>query len=149
VIDEYILDAEELPEFELQDASKFLRLANYILDYIAFLMSSVLFFLFAGFSMVSFGGEVDDSAFMQSMLFIGWYLGYFVLSEWLFKGRTIAKFITRTRAVKESGYQIAFKDALLRSLCRLIPLEPFAYLLLNKPWHDSLTNTRVVDWPKR
>ena len=146
MIDEYILDAEELPEFELHDASKFLRLANYILDYIAFLVSSVLFFLVAGFSMVSLGGEVDDSAFMQSILFIGWYLGYFVLSEWLFKGRTIAKFITRTRVVKQSGYPITFMDALLRSLCRIIPLEPFAYLFINKPWHDSLTNSRVVEW---
>jgi hypothetical protein len=37
---------------------------------------------------------------------------------------------------------LTFKDALLRSLCRLIPFEVFSGF--GVPWHDSLTNTMVV-----
>jgi uncharacterized RDD family membrane protein YckC len=148
MIDEYILDAEELPEFKLYDADKIKRFANWILDTIVYYILLIAVYFLVGFTMVSSGGEVDDSSLVINLIFFGWYFAYYILSEWLLNGRTIGKYITRTRVVLDTGYPITFKDALLRTLCRIIPFEPIAFLFSDKPWHDSLSNTRVVDWPK-
>jgi len=72
---------------------------------------------------------------------------YYTLMEGLF-GVTVGKLITGTRVVDEHGQRVAFPRALLRSLCRLIPLEIFSLLVRDyanpRGWHDSLPRTRVV-----
>lgn len=70
------------------------------------------------------------------------YAVYYTLMEKLFKGKTIGKFITGTRAIRTDGNELSFRDALLRSLCRLIPFEVFSGF--GVPWHDSFTHTMVV-----
>ncbi len=70
------------------------------------------------------------------------YIFYYTLMEKLLNGRTIGKLITGTRAVREDGHELTFKDALLRSLSRLIPFEVFSGF--GVPWHDSLTHKMVV-----
>jgi uncharacterized RDD family membrane protein YckC len=60
----------------------------------------------------------------------------------LFRGQTLGKLFTGTRAIRTDGEELTFKDALLRSLCRLIPFEVFSGF--GVPWHDSLTITMVV-----
>ena len=70
------------------------------------------------------------------------YIVYYTILEKLLNGKTIGKLITGTRAIREDGGELTFKDALLRSLCRLIPLEVFSGF--GVPWHDSITHTMVV-----
>ncbi len=70
------------------------------------------------------------------------YLVYYTLCEKLFKGQTLGKLITGTKALRTDGQELTFKDALLRSLCRLVPLEVFSGF--GVPWHDSWTHTMVV-----
>lgn len=70
---------------------------------------------------------------------------YYIISEGIFK-TTIGKLITRSKLIKADGNEIKFYDALLRTLCRLIPLEQLSFLSRNPiGWHDELTNTRVID----
>ena len=71
------------------------------------------------------------------------YLFYYTLCEKLFRGYTLGKFITGTRAIREDDEELTFKDALLRSLCRIVPLEVFS-ALAGFPWHDRWTKTKVV-----
>jgi uncharacterized RDD family membrane protein YckC len=61
----------------------------------------------------------------------------------LFRGYTLGKFITGTRAIRDDDDELTFKDALLRSLCRIVPLEVFS-ALAGFPWHDRWTKTKVV-----
>ena len=70
------------------------------------------------------------------------YLVYYTLFEKLFKGQTVGKLITGTRAIRTDGEELSFKDALLRSLCRLVPFEVFSGF--GVPWHDAWTDTMVV-----
>lgn len=70
------------------------------------------------------------------------YLVYYTLCERLLRGQTIGKLITKTKAIRNDGEELTFRDALLRSLCRMIPFEIFSGF--GVPWHDSLTNTMVV-----
>jgi uncharacterized RDD family membrane protein YckC len=81
-------------------------------------------------------------------IFLGYIIGifnyviYYTLLEKLFKGKTIGKFITKTQAIRTDGSELTFKDALLRSLCRLVPFEALSGF--GVLWHDSWTNTMVI-----
>ena len=73
-------------------------------------------------------------------------LGYFVVMETLFQ-RTLAKFLTGTRVVTKTGEHPSFGQIVGRTLARCIPFEAFSFLGNGNPvgWHDSLSNTRVVN----
>ena len=70
------------------------------------------------------------------------YLLYYTLCEKLFDGRTLGKLITGTKAVRLDGSSLTFKDALLRSLSRMVPFEVLSGF--GVPWHDSWTDTTVI-----
>jgi uncharacterized RDD family membrane protein YckC len=71
------------------------------------------------------------------------YLLYYTICEKAFKGYTLGKLITGTRAIRDDGGELTFKDAFLRSLSRLVPFEVFSGFG-GYPWHDSWTRTMVV-----
>ncbi|MEJ8842267.1 RDD family protein [Lacibacter sp. H375] len=71
------------------------------------------------------------------------YLFYYTLCEKLFRGYTLGKLITGTRAIRDDDAELKFKDALMRSLCRIVPFEVLS-ALAGFPWHDTWTKTKVV-----
>jgi uncharacterized RDD family membrane protein YckC len=71
------------------------------------------------------------------------YLFYYTLCEKLFRGYTLGKLITGTRAIRDDDGELTFKDALMRSLCRIVPFEVLS-ALAGFPWHDTWTKTKVV-----
>ena len=136
-----------LPE-SVQDyipADKGLRFANLIIDTIAFYILIFLFgMLLAVIAPEMFSDEGDVSPSLTLNLFvIIIYLLYFILMEGLFKGKTLGKLITGTRAVKEDGSSITIGDAFKRTLSRFVPFEPLSALGY-RPWHDKWTDTVVV-----
>ena len=70
------------------------------------------------------------------------YLIYYTICEKLFKGQTLGKALTGTRAVREDGSDLTLRNAFLRTLCRLVPFEPFS--AFGTPWHDDWTGTMVI-----
>lgn len=89
-------------------------------------------------------GRMSGGLLLLSLL-IGYlnYIVYYTLCEKLFKGYTLGKVITGTRAVRQDGSELTFKDALMRSLCRCVPFEVFSgFSALT--WHDSWTDTMVI-----
>jgi uncharacterized RDD family membrane protein YckC len=72
------------------------------------------------------------------------YLFYYTLCEKAFKGYTLGKLISGTRAIRQDGGELTFKDAFLRSLSRLVPFEQFSIWSGNGLWHDAWTKTRVI-----
>jgi len=71
------------------------------------------------------------------------YLVYYTFCEKVFHGRTIGKLITGTRALRLDEQPLTLRDAFMRSLCRLIPFEPFSGFGYS-PWHDKFTRTKVI-----
>ena len=134
-------------------ASKGKRLTNYIIDMVVYYILAVIGgALYAGFVMTEdeLLGFADDDA-MQTTL-MDYVLGftiiflYYFLMELLFKGKTIGKFITKTRAVKINNGPLEAKDAALRSLTRIIPFETFSFLGdVGQGWHDKWTDTQVIE----
>lgn len=71
------------------------------------------------------------------------HLFYYTICEKGFKGYTLGKLITGTRAIRDDGNELTFRNAFLRTLSRLVPFEAFS-ALGGYPWHDSWTKTRVI-----
>jgi uncharacterized RDD family membrane protein YckC len=79
--------------------------------------------------------------FLYLLLIINYTL-YYTLCERLFNGYTLGKLITGTKAVRDNMQPLTWRDAILRSLSRMVPLEPLSGF--GTPWHDSWTNTMVI-----
>jgi uncharacterized RDD family membrane protein YckC len=71
------------------------------------------------------------------------FLIYYTICETAFKGKTLGKLITGTKAIKDDGTELSFKDALMRSLSRIVPFEAFS-AFGGYPWHDRWTKTIVI-----
>lgn len=144
------------PQFQLQheEASTTQRFLNFLIDNI-FCRLALTFAV--GYLMGLILSEInpellyeiaynDNSAaqylFAYGITIFTW-LFYYTICEKAFRGYTLGKLITGTRAVRVDGSELSFKDALLRSLSRMVPFEAFSALNGN-PWHDRWTKTAVV-----
>ncbi len=116
------------------------RLANYFIDSFAIWLIAIglIFFLSA-------------SGLNAGLSELEFYLVYFlvtVLYYTLFEtyaGKTLGKFITKTRIVDENGFQPSMNTVLIRTLCRFIPFEAFSFLVSPIGWHDRISKTYVID----
>ncbi len=77
--------------------------------------------------------------FFYATLFI-----YYTVFE-LIASRTPAKWLTMTKVRTASGSKPAFYQILLRSLLRLTLIDPFFIPIFQRPLHDALSKTRVVE----
>ena len=124
--------------------------------FLNFLINAIIFSFCHGFfsGVIALAGTQlllpETSLFYQLTVefisFFFYYILYF-LSELVFKGRTIGKFITGTKAVNEDSTEVGPKAILIRSLVRMIPFEPFS-ALNRRPWHDKWSQTYVIDVKK-
>lgn len=126
------------------------RFGNFIIDYLMVL--AVVFTLAVGSTIVSAmidpasldNVEAEAERFNYLFYFIS-HIGYYVILESTF-GRTIGKFITKTKVVDEHGRLPTLKAIILRTLARYIPFEAFSFLGGSPGgWHDRLSKTMVVD----
>jgi uncharacterized RDD family membrane protein YckC len=129
-----------------------IRFANFMIDRIVMLaLVFAITFVWAAIA-YSRGQNIQDSILMQDTLpakLIDYVVTqlltilYYTIAEAATKGRTPGKMVTGTIVITEDGRPFTFKDALLRSICRVIPFEPFSAFGY-RPWHDSLSKTAVV-----
>lgn len=137
-------------EYELVQASGGKRFANYIIDLISFyVLTIVAFIVFATVSPETLAGvDTESTGFSLVDRLITWFLYgvYMFVIEAVFKGKSLGKLITGTRAVNDDGTKISFQTALKRGFSRIVPFEQFSALgSPSYPWHDSWTNTYVID----
>ena len=65
---------------------------------------------------------------------------YMFIVEAMFKGKTLGKLITGTRAVNEDGSNLSAKTAFFTGLSRVVPFEAFSALgTPSYPSHDKWT----------
>lgn len=148
--DDLLMD-EENPFFEYNKASQLQRFLNLLIDNVIIRIALVyVTSLAVGYIIGVLSPEFAYSLpynkaqlyLIVVLIILIDYLLYYTLFEGIFKGRTIGKFITGTKAINENGIELTFKDAFLRSACRLIPFETFSGF--GTPWHDSVTHTIVI-----
>jgi uncharacterized RDD family membrane protein YckC len=157
-------EAVQLPEQEglfdthavYQEASSGQRLLNFIVDnvllrlVIEFVTGTMLIQAMLNiapeFTYSAFGDGISAEGFLISYLFaVIHYIFYYTICEKAFKGYTLGKLISGTRAIRNDGQELTLKDCILRSLSRMVPFEVFSGLGSScEPWHDTWTNTRVI-----
>jgi uncharacterized RDD family membrane protein YckC len=143
-----LLDIELELELNKEPASKGQRFVNYIIDFIMYLVFLFAFLILAAiiWQLIKEFADKNSKAFntMFDISILSLYAPFYAFSEWVSHGRSVGKFITKTKAIRLDGNKFSLKDALLRSLIRLIPIEPFTAFSDRGPWHDRWTKTRVV-----
>lgn len=138
-----------IPEIHYTRASHLQRLGNYIIDIIVYYLLLILVGIFIGivygdiFVSVDFNDPFTNLLDKLASLFLyGLYMGGV---EVIFKGRSIGKFITNTKAINTDGTPISSRTAFLRGLSRAVPFEAFSALgSPSNPWHDRWNETMVV-----
>jgi len=137
-------------EYRLVQASAGKRFANYIIDIIIFVVVAVVAMFVA---MIvnpalaeTLSQENSEPTLTYNLVMIFFMVLYWFGVEAIFKGKTLGKLITGTRAVNEDGSNLTAKAALLRSLCRMVPFEAFSALgSPSYPWHDKWAKSYVID----
>lgn len=137
---------------EYTEATHTQRLLNYLIDVMLmrYGISWLTSYLLANLLM-TVSPHTADALFGEGQLLFSTYLiavlnhvVYFTICEKSFRGHTVGKLITGTRVIREDGEELRFKDALLRSLCRLVPFEAFSAWSERGLWHDVWTKTKVI-----
>lgn len=133
-------------------ASKWLRLANFILDYIVIIIFSAMIGVVIGLYSELTGNYdlynlivLNDSVLVDYAFTISIWLVYYTTMETLTE-RSLAKFITKTKVVLQDGSKPTFSKIFVRTLCRFIPFEAFSFIGEDAyGWHDSISKTYVVN----
>ena len=135
-------------EFNPVLASTGKRFVNYLIDFIVYYILTFLGGLLFGV-IGQMGVLGDDTGFagLYLMVFTIFFLYYFLI-ELGFKGRSIGKLVTGTKAINEDGTNLNAKTAFLRTLCRFVPFEPLSVLFGERMWHDKWAHTYVIDVKK-
>ncbi len=135
-------------------ASKNVRFVNHLIDLIPqyavmYAISYSFFYIgeFTGnYTLNNYWAEMsvaEDYFYAYILLFL-----YFFFME-SYTSRTIGKYVTKTMVVMTNGQEPTNQDIAKRSLCRMIPFDILSFLGTNgKGWHDSISNTYVVDIEK-
>ena len=123
------------------------RLLNLVIDSIVtgFLASIIMIFLGVRPSPSDLD-KLSSGIWINLAVSYGVFFIYYALLEGI-TGRTIGKYVTRTKVIMpEGGTKPSFVTCLLRTLCRLIPFEPFSFFF-KRPvgWHDHISNTIVTE----
>lgn len=142
--------ADKKPICTLTGVSRSRRFANFIFD--IFFQWILAFFIIAIAAVTLGVDKATDMALqtaagpLDAVLYSAYFL-YFFVSE-LVLGRTLGKYITKTRVVSSDGSSPGAKSILIRTLVRAIPIDPLTVFFSNdrniRGWHDSWSGTVVV-----
>ena len=133
----------------LEPASQGKRFLNFLLDIIFYFIFTIIFTIIFAFIVGIFGyaSTIENYNDTFSTIFaLIIMIMYYLLFETIY-GKSIAKFITKTKVVNRDGSKPKFLTILWRTLARFIPFDSFSFCTGNKPigWHDSISKTLVID----
>jgi len=138
------------PELVLVRAGSGQRLANYIIDlvtfYVVIFLLAIVITIFSPSTIVDAEAGWLGSPIVGRIFYLFLYALYMSGVEAIFKGKTLGKLITRTRAVNFDGSKISTGTAFARGFSRAVPFNPLSALGSPCiPWHDKWTDTVVID----
>ncbi|GAB0155470.1 hypothetical protein CHRYSEOSP005_07310 [Chryseobacterium sp. Alg-005] len=134
-------------------ASTGIRFSNYIIDSIVLIivnmiLSFIALFLYEITALTFFdfynnGGLLWEIVSGNIICAI-----YYYLWERFSDGRTVGKYLTNTKVISTDGLQPSAQQILYRSLSRIVPFDAISFLGGGNGWHDSWSDTRVIDIKK-
>jgi len=136
--------------YQLVQAGGGKRFLNYLVDKVVFfIFMYCLTYTLIALQMrltIDFNGNVAFFRLFSVVFNLLCYALFMAFTEFILKGKTVGKYLTGTRVVKQDGSPIGFRDAVLRGICRIIPFNVFSALgTVCYPWHDRLSKTYVIN----
>jgi uncharacterized RDD family membrane protein YckC len=137
-------------EIFYERASTGKRFANYIIDLIvfyvfAFAIALVIAAVAPGM-LAPFTNDNSGFGLLDRIITLFLYGLYMSIMEAMFKGKSIGKFITKTKAVNLDGSPISSGTAFARGFSRAVPFCAFsAFGDICNPWQDRWTDTMVIN----
>ena len=138
-------------EFIYERASTGKRFANYLIDFIVFyLFAFAIVLAIAAVAPAMLEPFTNDdsssSSLLDRLLTLFLYALFMSIVEAIFKGKSVGKFITKTKAVNLDGSPISSSTAFARGFSRAVPFCAFsAFGSICNPWQDRWTNTMVIN----
>jgi len=139
---EFKTEIEEKKHLNEKTVSSLIRFVHFIIDTIVWLIgTSILVFLL---SVLPFSLNVNNEFAMLigCAILFGTFICYYYIMEVNYQ-KTVAKFITKTKVVTDKGSKPNKGDILVRTFCRLIPLDRISFLFTRNGFHDRLSNTQI------
>ncbi|HTE27916.1 RDD family protein [Flavitalea sp.] len=127
------------------------RFLNYLIDVLAFYALIIVVGMFLALSSPAIAEslaetDTDNFALIDNLFTLVLYGLYMSAVEAIFKGKSLGKLITKTRAVNLDGSRISTSTAFARGFSRAVPFCVFsAFGSPCNPWQDKWTNTIVID----
>jgi uncharacterized RDD family membrane protein YckC len=123
------------------------RFVNYFIDliiiYLFMLAATIIIEMFKP-GIISGRDELT-----QRLSFLLFYSMIMFAIETIFKGKTIGKLITGTKAINPDGSEINIQKAFIRNIVRAIPFSAISALGRPcMPWHDRWSDTIVIEEKK-
>ncbi len=137
-------------EIKFRETSKNKRFLNSLIDtivhYLLVIALSAIFGAGLGLSgnLEVLEDENTINIFSYLLSFLIYFL-YYSVFEYYSKGKTVGKYITKSRALREDGSIMSFSECALRSVCRFIPFDRLSFLGPSRGWHDKFSKTMVVE----
>lgn len=149
--DPYLINEGVFDEFEtdkfLESAGNGKRFLNHIIDYTVYQILLIVVFIFL---IIIERQEILNDQFVILTISFTLLAVYYTFMEYFTGGRTVGKYLTRTKVITNDGLEPSLKNCFIRTLCRFIPFEQFSFFgTTDGAWHDSIPNTRVVIIPKK
>ena len=123
--------------FEIPLASPFVRCIALAVDFAAVLATTLLLsHVISLLSMAVAGVPVIGSVLQDFgrgamvLLQFGISVGYGIVLEWLWSGRTLGKRLLKLRVIDERGLSLGLKQIVVRNLFRLLDMLPSTFYLL-------------------
>ena len=126
------------PEISYVTAKKWKRLLTLFIDSLV-----IIFLRYVTGILLNQNGWDDPIGFW--LLNVLTFIYYYTISE-ATTGRTIGKLMAGTQIIQKDGSELDTNMALIRTLLRLIPVDPFTFLLGRRTGlHDAVSGTIVID----
>jgi uncharacterized RDD family membrane protein YckC len=145
-MDSQILDSDLYQdELHFTKASKGKRFVNFLTDYIIATAIAVLLFILTDV----LGLYFVSNGLIGNLFVLFLFALYYLICEGLLKGKTLGKYITKTRAVNVDGSTMEMSTVVKRSFSRMVPFEQFSFFGSEPTgWHDRWSDTMVIDETK-
>ena len=124
-------------------ATKSERFVNFLLDTF-FLNAIARFHILCFIEIFKLDEKEQLTIILTNIIWLILFFLYYYLSE-LYTSKTPAKYITHTKVVSINNDRPSHKSILVRTLSRFIPFDILSFLSTNLGWHDSLSETLVVE----
>ena len=139
ILDQEVTSAKYDPRDAMASGGK--RFANYLIDLVV--LYAIVFVL--GIIISAFGLTLPDEDLIYQLAGLVIFALYCFIFE-SSSGRTVGKFITKTRVVNDNGEHPGTTTILKRSFFRIVPFDQVSFLGgPARGWHDRWSDTWVID----